>query len=176
MECLSSGRRERRPPGGGRAKFENSSERGGDFRVAEGFLQARRKGHCEGAPRAAGRISQVPRSAGAPRTQGRATQFVEGNDGRRLTVKFRMLGVRFLDVDFMRINLACASPTGHPPRACPRRGRPPEGGFSESERALRPRVSVRGSVRSSSRRCCETFGRAGQRRSPKCGNINPPHT
>jgi hypothetical protein len=28
-----------------------------------------------------------------------------------LTVKFTMLGVRFLDVDFMRINLACASPT-----------------------------------------------------------------
>jgi hypothetical protein len=26
----------------------------------------------------------------------------------RLTVKFTMLGVRFLDVDFMRINLACA--------------------------------------------------------------------
>ena len=30
---------------------------------------------------------------------------------RRLTVKFTMLGVRFLDVDFMRINFACASPT-----------------------------------------------------------------
>jgi len=28
-----------------------------------------------------------------------------------LTVKFTMLGVRFLDVDFMRENLACASPT-----------------------------------------------------------------
>jgi len=25
-----------------------------------------------------------------------------------LTVKFTMLGVRFLDVDFMRINFACA--------------------------------------------------------------------
>jgi hypothetical protein len=37
---------------------------------------------------------------------------------------------------------------------------------------MRPRVSVRGSVPSSSRRCCETFGRAGQRRLPKCGNIN----
>jgi hypothetical protein len=36
--------------------------------------------------------------------------------------------------------------------------------------------SVRGLVLSSSRRCCETFGRAGQRRLPKCGNINPPHT
>ena len=32
-------------------------------------------------------------------------------DHRRLTVKFTMLGVRFLDVDFMRENLACASPT-----------------------------------------------------------------
>src|SRR6516164_4587644 len=30
---------------------------------------------------------------------------------RRLTVKFTMLGVRFLNVDFMRINFACASPT-----------------------------------------------------------------
>src|SRR5262249_30821544 len=30
---------------------------------------------------------------------------------RRLTVKFTMLGVRFLDVDFMRINSACACPT-----------------------------------------------------------------
>src|SRR6516164_5591883 len=30
---------------------------------------------------------------------------------RRLTVKFTMLGVRFLDVDFMRINLACAPTT-----------------------------------------------------------------
>ena len=28
-----------------------------------------------------------------------------------MTVKFTMLGVRFLDVDFMRENLACASPT-----------------------------------------------------------------
>ena len=28
-----------------------------------------------------------------------------------MTVKFTMLGVRFLDVDFMRINLACASHT-----------------------------------------------------------------
>ena len=28
---------------------------------------------------------------------------------RRLTVKVTMLGVRFLDVDFMRINSACAS-------------------------------------------------------------------
>jgi hypothetical protein len=40
----------------------------------------------------------------------------------------------------------------------------------------RPRVSGRGSVRSSCRRCCETFSRAAQRRLPKCGNINPPHT
>src|SRR5215472_457419 len=30
---------------------------------------------------------------------------------RRLTVKFTMLGVRFLDVDFMRINFACGLPT-----------------------------------------------------------------
>ena len=30
---------------------------------------------------------------------------------RRLTVKFTMLGVRFLDVDFMRINSAFAPPT-----------------------------------------------------------------
>ena len=30
-----------------------------------------------------------------------------------MTVKFTMLGVRFLDVDFMRINFACASPTVH---------------------------------------------------------------
>ena len=28
-----------------------------------------------------------------------------------MTVKFTMLGVRFLDIGFMRINLACASPT-----------------------------------------------------------------
>jgi len=28
-----------------------------------------------------------------------------------LTVKFTMLGVRFLDVDFMRINFACGLPT-----------------------------------------------------------------
>ena len=35
---------------------------------------------------------------------------------------------------------------------------------------MRPRVSVRGSVRSSFRHCCETFGRVGQRRLPKCGN------
>ena len=28
-----------------------------------------------------------------------------------MTVKFTMLGVRFLNVDFMRINFACASPT-----------------------------------------------------------------
>src|SRR6516162_9082849 len=30
---------------------------------------------------------------------------------RRLTVKFTMLGVRFLDVDFMRINFACGCQT-----------------------------------------------------------------
>jgi hypothetical protein len=41
---------------------------------------------------------------------------------------------------------------------------------------MHPRVSVRGSVRSSSRRCCETSGKVGQRRLPKCGNINPRHT
>src|SRR5262245_39274732 len=31
---------------------------------------------------------------------------------QQLTVKFTMLGVSFLDVDFMRINFACASDVG----------------------------------------------------------------
>ena len=66
----------------------------GDFRVGEGFLQARGKGHCEGAPHAAGRISQDPRSAGASGDGGGLlpTGAVSARFGWRLREMLEMLG------------------------------------------------------------------------------------
>src|SRR5262252_6414789 len=69
------------------AQTKRGTPRGGDLRIAEGFLQARGEGHCEGAPRPAWDLLESSCFIDPETRQARAYQHDQNHDGRRASVQ-----------------------------------------------------------------------------------------